>query len=464
MKTFFLAFECIPSANHQYYNEIDEASVHCMALEIDLNSAFNKARFYIEKDNWQIKTIEHGPIEITEDQCQTDNDNLELFKNAGKHGFALRYMVSAKDESSYAKWKNRDNTASDSVRLPLDSTRKSKISNYIAAQKKLKSKGCCLHYDKGNRCNEIIDAHSIQKSQSLTAIAIDGHVYTVSQNFSDFKDSSSELSYKKRGIDKVSIFLGFCKLHDNELFEPIDNSKLIPTEQQVFLYAYRSLCKALFAKENALDLIEIQIESSVENTAIKKRLISHKLGTSFALDNLKRHKSEYDNSLKTNQHADIEYVLFISKQKPYLAFSGIMHPDFDFMGRQLQDLGDHNCNLDLITFCSAPMDNGEWGLLIAWHKSSSKTCNDFMRSLATMMHDNHNLGDLLFRFVVLNCENIAISPTWWESLSKDQRKQISTMTFEMIDDFSLIKPNYLMHGLEGISQWNFDEVISNTEN
>lgn len=464
MKTFFLAFECIPSVNHQYYNEVDETSAHCMVLEIDLNSAYNKASFYIEKDNWQIKRIEHGPIEITEDQCQTDNDNLDLFKNSRKHGIAIRYMVSAKDESIYAKWKNCEDTTSDPVRLPLNSTRTFKISNYIADQKKLKKRGRCLHYDKNNRCNEIIDAHSIQKNQSLAAIATDGQVYTISQNFSDFKDDSSGVPYKKRGINKMSTFRGFCKLHDNELFKPIDDSKLTPTDQQVFLYAYRSLCKEVFAKENALDLLNSQIDKQIENDAISKYLKSHQLGTSFALNNLKRHKTEYDVSLEKNLLYNIEYVLFISRQNHFLAFSGLKYPDFDFMGRQLQDLGNHNSNLDLITFCSAPMNNNEWGILFSWHKSSSQTCSEFMRSFATMIHAQHNLGDLLFRFVVLSCENIAFSPTWWEGLPEEHRQEISTRTFEMIDNFTSIKPDYLQHGLENIAHWSFDQVISNMNN
>jgi len=464
MKIFFLAFECVPSANHQYYNEIEGAIAHCMVSAIDQFSALDKTRFYIEKDNWRIKNIEQSSVEITENQCQNNSDTLELFKKTQDQGIAICYMASAKDESTYNKWRNRNDTTADPLRLPLNSTSNFNISKYISVQKKLKRRGHCLHYDKGERCNEIIAAHSIQKNQSLSSIASAGQVYTTSQNYSDYKNESAGLIYRKRGIDKISTFLGFCKHHDNELFEPIDNSKLTPTDQQVFLYAYRSLCRAIFVKENALDLVNSEIEKCIKNDSIQPYLNSHKLGTSFALSNLKRHKLEYDNSLKINQHSDIEYVLFISKQKPFLAFSELEYPDFDFMGRQLQDLSNHNNQLDLITFCSAPMNNDEWGLLFAWHKSSSKTCLDFMRSLATIVYDGHNLGDLLFRFVILNCENIAISPTWWEALPEEYRRQISTKTFEMIDDFSLIKPNYLMHGLEGISQWNFDEVISNTEN
>ncbi|MCQ8183451.1 hypothetical protein NP603_20230 [Methylomonas sp. SURF-1] len=448
MKIFFLAFECEPTADNKHVDLLEGATAHCMVLENNPHSAFSKGRFYVEKDNWHIKSIEIHPIEITVELCSQPN-NLKQFNTAQKHGIAI----------VYAAWATNETDIPEPTRLTLSSSDKFDINSFLKAQKELKNKGRCLHYDNRSRCNEIINAHSIQKNQLLDTVAVDGHVYTVSKNFGDFKDDSSGVPYKKRGIDKVSTFLGFCKRHDNELFEPIDNSRLIPTDQQAFLYAYRSLCRAVFVKENALTLANYTIENYGESNDRN----GHKLGTSFAFDSLKRHKFEYDNSLKENQHFDIEYVLFISKQKPFLAFSGLEYPEFDFMGRQLQDLGNHCSKLDLITFCSVPMNNHEWGILFAWHKSSSKTCTVFMSSLATMVYDNHNLGDLLFRFVILNCENIAISPTWWEAISEIHRKQISTRTFEMIDDFSPIKQNYLMHGLEGISEWNFNGVISNVD-
>jgi hypothetical protein len=70
---------------------------------------------------------------------------------------------------------------------------------------------------------------------------------------------------------------------------------------------------------------------------------------------------QYDNSLRRELYADIKYVLFISQQRPNIAFSGLFYPDFDVIGNQLQDLGDHDQELQLITMCSSPMANNKWG-------------------------------------------------------------------------------------------------------
>ncbi len=154
-----------------------------------------------------------------------------------------------------------------------------------------------MHYENGLRCNEIIKAHSIQKNKSLSAIAQHGHVYKISSDIGSLKMNKGRLTYKKYGINKVSTFFGFCKNHDNELFEPIDNELLIPTDQQILLYSYRSLCRELFVSENALELVKNKLENGVNQDAIKKMFSGYVTGKSFGLKNLNRHKLEYDKSL-----------------------------------------------------------------------------------------------------------------------------------------------------------------------
>lgn len=260
----------------------------------------------------------------------------------------------------------------------------------------------------------------------------------------------------------MSTFLGFCKKHDNELFEPIDNFPLIPTDQQIFLYGYRLLCKELFVKENSLNLVESQLKASQKQKVINDLFSGLREGNDIGLKNLKMHKLKYDDSLSKKQFDKIKYVLFISNQKPNMAFSGLFYPDYDFIGRRLQVLGIPEIDLDLITFCSAPMQSG-WGFLFSRHESSSNTCVEFMKSLATAGYENGDFNDLLFRLVISCCENHAISPCWWKKLSKIQQEQITEKISRSADVFVRITNSYLMEGLEGISGWKFERVLSNME-
>ncbi|MDD3814190.1 MAG: hypothetical protein PHZ02_06040 [Desulfocapsaceae bacterium] len=448
MKTYYLQFRVIPTASNEHHNLVEGALASCWVLEHDAQAAYAQADFFIRKSDWRIEKIAEYPVEVTRELFLERDIGLEQFDKAQKEGFAFVYVGWSRDGKT---------TAGPFIQNP---SFRFEISRFLAKQKELSQSGRCLHFDGSHRCNNIINAHSIQKNQSLASIAQDGHVYKPSTKFSTTKANKGRLIYEKCGINRVSTFLGFCKRHDNELFETIDNYPLLPTDQQVFLYAYRSLCRELFVKENALKLFEDQLSNVPDENSIKDLLHGTKEGTSFGLVNLKQHKSIYDESLREKSYFKIRYVLFISKQKPFMAFSGLLYPEFDFMGRNLQNLGDHQQKLDLITFCSAPLDSG-WGVLFAWHESSSKSCVDFMRSLATMMHEGKQLGDLLFRMVISSCENLAIAPEWWDDLPQEQKEKIESKASLMANIFSETKQSYLIEGLEGIAAWDFESIIDN---
>jgi hypothetical protein len=451
MKIFFLEFKVTPTNVNEHFDLVEGALASCWIKDNSPQSSYAKAEFYISKEDWDIVKIESLPIEVLEEHFLERDLGKEQFCKAQKEGIAIIYSVWANDKKTTAG------------PIPVKSSYKFPLSDYIKTQKQLSNKGRCLHYESGIRCNEIIKAHSIQKNRSLSAIANKGHVYRISAHIGSLKRNKGRLTYKKCGINKVSTFLGFCKSHDNELFEPIDNYPLIPTDQQVLLYAYRSLCRELFIKENALELVNNQLENGINQKAIHKLLLGYKQGVSFGLDNLKRHKEDFDTSLSENSYFNIRYVIFISKQKPTIAFSGLFYPDFDFMGRMLQDLGDHTSELQLLSFCSAPIDNG-WAFLFAWHEASSNVCVEFMKSLATMIHDDINsLRDYLFRLAMTNCENLAISPKWWENLTEDIKETITDRATLMADIFTITDQSYLTKGLEGISNWKFENVISNMD-
>lgn len=448
MNTYFMTFQVIPTESNEHYNLVAGALASCWVLGENAQSAYSQAEFFVSKDDWKIEKLDNLPIETTREHFLERDIGIEQYTKAQEKGIAIFYMA----------WSRDGQTTSGP--FPINPSYKPDLSEYLKKQKQLSQKGRCLHFNGSNRCANIINAHSIQKNQSLSAISKDGHVYKPSSDISSLKRNRGSLTYEKCGINRVSTFLGFCKEHDNKLFEPIDNYPLLPTDEQVFLYAYRSLCRELFVKENSLDLVENQLSLAPEGNAIKELLLGAKIGTTFGLTNLREHKSIYDESLRKKAYFHIRYVLFRSKQKPFIAFSGLLYPEFDFMGRQLQNLGDHQQKLNLITMFTAPLDSG-WGVLFSWHESSSSVCVDFMKSLATMAHEGHRLGDLLFRMAISNCENLAIAPEWWENLPENQKEQIKSRASLMANIFSMTKPTYLMEGLEGIAPWDFESIIDN---
>ena len=449
MITFYLKFKVIPLKTNQFVNTIEGANAFCWIQESTSEIALRKAKFHIMKYDWHIDRIEEFREGISRSDFIDKDIGLENYEKAQREGMAIVYVTCSKDGII------------ELGPVELNASYTVNLSNHLSETKNYRNSGRCLHYDADDRCVEYINAHSIQKKGQLEKIAENGHVYGITNNYTDMKKNKGRASYKKIGINNISTFLGFCKKHDNELFEPIDTYSLIPTNQQVMLYGYRSLCRELFVKENASNIIRKQLSTPIPNEMIKDYLSAIDAGTSFGLKNLQRHKENFDKSLKNSNYDDIRYVLFTSDQKQTIAFSGLLYPDYDFLGRQLQDLGDPSSSLDLITFCSAPMENG-WGFLLAWHQSSSNICSKFINSLKIAVHKNNNCEDYLFRLVI-NAENIAISPKWWEGLTEENRVKIMERISDSLDGLSDVSSTYLNHGLEGLSGWNLNGVLTNVQ-
>lgn len=154
---------------------------------------------------------------------------------------------------------------------------------------------------------------------------------------------------------------------------------------------------------------------------------------------------------------DVEYTMFTINQKPSLAFSGGFYPEFDFLGRHLQNLGDPSRQLDLITVCSAHTENG-WAFLFSWHKTSSLTCLEFIRSLASRVHEGERAEAALFRMVIKGFENIAVAPSWWEALKESDREQVCRAISSGVNLFQPTAPDYLLADLESIADWEIDGV------
>ena len=446
--TFFVSFQVTPTTHNLYYSAVAGAYAACWVIADNEISAYSKARFFVAKGEWTVIGEEVPMIEVVETDFADRDIGLAQFRVAQEKGIAIAYTCWSLDGKS------------ESGPMPFDQPQPFDLNAYVGRKKKLSKIGRCLHYASGGQCGEFISAHSIQKNGQLSVIAHEGHVYALSMNVGDIKKNDGGVSLVRHGIGSVSTFNGFCNKHDNELFAPIDKVPLVPTSEQVLLYAYRALCRELFVKENALDLIEGQIRDLPEGSAMRPTFDTMKAGTSISLESLRAHKSEFDSAISNKTCLDIEYLLFTSKQTQTIAFSGLFYPEFDFLGQPLQDLGDPECRYDLLTFCSAPVQQG-WGFLFAWHKSSAPTCREFIGSLAAVTHEDQRAGaDAMFRMVVSNCENTAFSPLWWERQSPTQKAAVIECLSRGVDLHTPIDPSYLRKGAEGICQWEFDGVYA----
>ena len=188
-----------------------------------------------------------------------------------------------------------------------------------------------------------------------------------------------------------------CGQHDNQLFTPIDNIPLTGSHEQVALYAYRSICREYFVKGNASITLNEMLGYPDLNWSQLQLLRGAARGQAIGFQRLKRHKDIYDECLAAKDFSGFKFVIFESKSKFSFQASGLIFPDFDFLGRQLQDLGRQTKDLDLLTFFTAPTVEG-WAFVFAWHESSERSCSWLIQSLAESGSAGAKLEDTLLRF------------------------------------------------------------------
>lgn len=447
MQTYYFQFNIFPTLKNKHFGLTEGANACCWVVSKDVVSAINIATFHVEKDEWCIEKIDFEPTVCEYKDFEGKDIGQKQFLKAQSDGISIFYSAWARDRTTYKEIGNPE------------FGERPNIEEYLQDQKRATGKGRCLHFNADGSCKNYINAHSIQKNQSLSAIAAEGEVYMISSKYSDIKKHKGRLQFEKAGIKKASTFLGFCKDHDNELFAPIDDFPLFPTDQQIMLYAYRSLCRELFVKQNSVELYKKKAHAHNTPLNVKNVLKGMLEGSYFGLNNLEKQKKWYDHSLGNKEYHSVRYVIFNFAHKPDIAFSGLLFPDFDFLGNKVQNLGDHSLQLELITFCSAPTNQG-WAYIFAWHKNNATICEHYMRTLATLVHEEQKLEDILFRLVVQCCENLAISPKWLESLTKEIIENISSVITDYANPLSTIDPNYLMEGLTDICEWEIDTVQS----
>ncbi|MCJ8268895.1 MAG: hypothetical protein MJK04_05770, partial [Psychrosphaera sp.] len=266
MKMFLLGFIVRADTGRSQFESAKRIDALGWIRCADANTALLKARFEIESDGWKIVKLEQPPVEVSRQLSIEDDTVRAQFEKAVKKGAAFIYSVVGGDFKATGPVVLERDTGID-------------IGLFLETQKKLKRTGRCLHFNAGHQCNAVINAHSVQKGQSLVSIAVDGKVYGLAEKMSDY----GKAQFIKKGIKIFSTFRGFCKKHDNAVFLPIDTRALIPNEQQVLLYAYRSICMEVFVKENSLNLYNLVINETKKDSPLLQQFKSNLQGTKNGL-------------------------------------------------------------------------------------------------------------------------------------------------------------------------------------
>jgi len=273
----------------------------------------------------------------------------------------------------------------------------------------------------------IIQAHTISKSGSLKSISESGHVMGTKPSLAQLIKNKGKLTLSKVGINQASTFTGFCSYHDKELFSPLEDSPITLSEEQLFLLAYRSLSRELYAKQETTKTAELLRQADrgrniADQISIQMNANAYGFGIDLALKELNSIKANMDDMLKNKNFLNVNHCVIELASPPKILVSASTQPEFDFNGNRLQDFGNVNQMMSHIIFNCISYDEGGC-FVFSWLDDSDKVCSSFIDSLINL--GEQDISNALVRFCYSFAENTWASPEWWESLNPNQTDSVS---------------------------------------
>ena len=301
----------------------------------------------------------------------------------------------------------------------------------------------CVHPLSGNNnCSgEIVRAHSIQRKGGLDTIASkDGFVYSFIpdgvdlakhlQKKRDNKNASKDedfvlVSPKRIGTRQASTFTGFCGKHDKSTFRPLEDFPYNNSPEQVFLLAYRAICRSYFMKSGNvkffpqtedLDRGHKPIQQLVMQTR-KKILEKHINDAYLRIGNIKK---EYDDVYVAQDFPVVHYYTIGINKMPEIMCNGAATIFYDFQGKSLQETEELLSEHQHITLSIITTPTGG-AVVFAWI-GEYKSIIQLIRSLNALPQED--ICNAVIRFAFEYFENIFTKPQWWDTLEKEQQEKI----------------------------------------
>src|SRR5690606_21814627 len=100
----------------------------------------------------------------------------------------------------------------------------------------------CMAFNSAECQGEIIRAHTISE-MDLKNLSTDNHILVPSASS---RNPQSLYVFEKKRINTATRITGFCKNHDNKLFESFEKSSFTASYSQIYDCAFRALCSQYF--------------------------------------------------------------------------------------------------------------------------------------------------------------------------------------------------------------------------
>jgi len=298
---------------------------------------------------------------------------------------------------------------------------------------RLRSKGsiksCMWGEEDSSLCSgKIVKAHSIQRSKILKKICENGKVSILS---STPNSDSMKFGFRTEGIGKFSTFSGFCQKHDKEVFQPIEDEIFKGSEEQFYIYAYRSVSKEYHGKKEILQMSEHLFNEKTGDMLNQAGIASFGQQTYLGAMELGDIAQHLQLCIANKSYSGLKHHYYCMDKEFPIACSSSFLPYFDHKGKSIISESEKKklyeqtfppkdtFNLYLNVF----PEGGKTHFLISHFKGRKKKF-DFVRKMLKGSLSNIQIN--MTNIILNNCENVAFSPSYIESkFTKEELNEVT---------------------------------------
>ena len=305
---------------------------------------------------------------------------------------------------------------------------------------------CYAPMELRSECSNIIKAHTVSKSSSLTRIADDtNHVLGIKPNLSSLDKNGGKLELERIGINNASTFRGFCATHDKLLFSCFEDKPFIGTEKQCIALTYRSVARELYGQEcllpNAVFMRDMDKGFPlIHQLRFQDFMQRYELGIKKSIDELSVIKKNLANKILERTYNPYTFLIFEFSSPIPIVVSSLIEPTHDFQGNMIQDLTKLRGKPEHLVLNA--FSSYQKGFVVFGWLQEAKIMDRFMTSILKL--GKENIFSALITLFLSSSENSYVSPDWWNSLDDVQKDKIAYLLPMGANPFVDIPSNVLV--------------------
>lgn len=271
----------------------------------------------------------------------------------------------------------------------------------------------CYHYNHEECSENIISAHSVQRSGRLSLLEEKRRNNMVLYSTLKLNPDPKNFfwGFKPLGKKEASTFFGFCSYHDKVLFNEIENFPTdIDDDKHLFLHSYRSHAHEYHAKKEVLQAYQSDCKlTSIMSYPVLQSKID---GSIIGLRDLGSVKDRFNDVLRNHRYSDLHYFAIVLDGFYPIACSTSFSPEYSIYDKAINISNQESFIYESVIMTVLPDKEGTIVILacLPEHTTSVK----FIKEVESLT--NKELKSIISSLIIGYAENTFFSPSIWSKM------------------------------------------------